>query len=86
MIDHPEHGLNGKLLFRSLIGAVFVGMISWMSWVTFNVANYVTGEKRGERLSTTEAELMLEKMAAKLRREWDDRLEKERLTPYKRVP
>lgn len=40
-----------------------------MTWVTVNVANYVSGEVRGERLTTTEAKLMIELADHQLRLE-----------------
>lgn len=41
-------------------GIAVTGILTWASWITVHVANYVTGEARGERLSTTEAKLMIE--------------------------
>jgi len=74
---HTHSGNGGswaKLVIGALIGTVILGLVSWMAWVTINVANYVSGERRGERLSTVEAELMIERSDEQLRREFDARL------------
>jgi hypothetical protein len=65
---------NGKAWFRTIIVAISLLFITWMTWVTIHLQNYVSGEKRGERLSTVEAELMIERNSEKLRKEFEARL------------
>lgn len=48
---------NGKLWWR---GTAVAAALAWGTWVTVHVANYVSGEARGERLTTNEAKLMIE--------------------------
>lgn len=46
-----------------------MAVLAWSTWITINVANYVSGEARGERLSTVEAKLMIEIADKRLRAE-----------------
>jgi len=55
---------------RAVFGVLAVALLGWMTWVTLNIASYVSGEARGERLSTTEAALMIETSNTKMRSEW----------------
>lgn len=61
------NGSNGKSSWWR--GLILASALGWMTWVTVNVANYVSGEVRGERLTTTEARLMIELADHQLRTE-----------------
>lgn len=58
---------NARLWWRVPVAAA---LLAWATWLTINTANYVSGKDRGERLSTTEAALMIEKSNSNLRLEW----------------
>jgi len=69
---------NGRALFRTIAVSLTAVLMAWMAWVTANVQNYVSGEKRGERLSTVEAQLMIEHSERKLWRECNETFAKKR--------
>lgn len=58
----------------ALVVAVLMGGLAWGRWVTTHIDNYVGGERRGERLSNSEATVMIDKSEAILRSEWDAKL------------
>lgn len=60
-----------RLWWRVPVAAALLG---WATWITINVANYVSGKDRGERLSTIEAQLMIEKSDNRLRVEADSKI------------
>lgn len=73
MTERPNG--NGRIWWRgSVLTGLAGAMLAWSSWVTLNVSNYVSGEARGERLSTTEAQLMIEKADVRLRIEADAKI------------
>jgi hypothetical protein len=55
---------------RTVIGIAVAIFLSWSTWVTLNVANYQSGEVRGERLTGTEAAVMINAADVLLRAEW----------------
>lgn len=61
---------NGNSWARTTVGLVVAVFLSWSTWVTLNVANYQSGEVRGERLTGTEAAVMISAADVLLRAEW----------------
>jgi hypothetical protein len=43
----------------TICGVIAVTVMGWSTWVTINVGDYVSGEKRGERATMTEFRLEL---------------------------
>lgn len=67
----PNSNGSARMWWRVPVAA---GLVAYFTWLTVNMANYVGGKERGERLNTVEAQLMIEKESNHLRVEWDAKI------------
>lgn len=79
---NTTNGNGVRLWWR---GTAATALVAWMTWISLNVANYVTGEGRGERLSTDQAKLMVEQADNRLRLERDTKITELELRIHNRL-
>lgn len=79
---NSPNGNGVRLWWRVPVAAA---ALAWSTWITINVANYVSGEARGERLSTIEARLMIEQSDTRLRIERDEKIKEIEARIYEKI-
>lgn len=59
-MQEPGNGKNRMNQWLvTLFGVISLAGMGWVTWITINVADYVSGEKRGERATMNEFRLEL---------------------------